>query len=113
MARNPEGNFQDGLKKKLENMFPDSYVAKIDTGIQGFPDLGVFLSSGKWITLECKKDRKAAHQPNQDYYVDDLDSKGYSAFIYPENEKEILDDIQRTFGDKARKRPRVSRSKSA
>lgn len=77
-------------------LFPGAIVTKLDPNhIQGIPDLAIFYND-KYALLECKKHSKAQHQPNQDIYVAKVNDWGsYSAFIYPENEKEILDELQR------------------
>ena len=96
-----ESNFQSRLVDKLEKMFPGSYVMVNDgRRIQGFPDVSIFHDSGRWATLECKRSSNEPFQPNQEYYIEDMGKKGYSAVIFPENEKEILDELQRTFGSK-------------
>ena len=93
-----EGDFQSGLIKELEAMFPGSIVLKNDpTFIQGIPDL-IILYKDKWAMLECKKSKKEKYQPNQEYYIDKLNKMSYSNTIYPENKKEILDELQRSFG---------------
>lgn len=93
-----ESAFQAKLIKRLKVMFPGCIVLKNDAGyIQGFPDLTV-LWREHWATLECKKDAKASHQPNQEYYVQVTDDMSFSRFIYPENEEEVLRELQQTFG---------------
>lgn len=64
--------------------------------IQGIPDLTV-LWRDKWATLEIKKNSKASHQPNQDYYVDTMNNMSFSRFIYPENKEVVLLEIQQSF----------------
>lgn len=91
-----ESRFQAKLIKKLHDMFPEGMVFKTDASyIQGTPDI-LILNDNKWAALECKKSATAKHRPNQDYYVDKMNKMSFAAFIYPENEKEILDAIQRT-----------------
>lgn len=63
---------------------------------QGIPDLAVFFENGKWAALEVKKSEKASHRPNQEHYVRRMRKMGYSAFIYPENEEEILSGMAKT-----------------
>ena len=93
-----ENKFQSNLIKKLKDIFPGCIVMKNDpTYIQGVPDL-TLLYKNKWATLECKKSANARHQPNQDYYVGQMDEMSFSRFIYPENEQEVLDELKHNFG---------------
>lgn len=91
-----ESEFQAELKKEIERRFPGAVVFKIETYVQGFPDLGI-LYKDKWAILECKKSRTAKKQPNQDYYVNHLNEMSFSRFIFPENKEEVLRDLQRAF----------------
>ncbi len=95
MARNPEGRFQDGLKKRLFEMFPGCKVFKMEQH-QGIPDLLV-LWRDKWALLECKRWRSAHKQPNQEYWVDFYDKMSFSRFVSPENIEEVLHDLQQAF----------------
>lgn len=93
-----EAQFQANLKKKLYDMFPGCIVMKNDpTYIQGIPDLTV-LWKDKWALLECKRESEARKRPNQQYYVDKARQMSFAAFIYPENEEEVLHDLQQAFG---------------
>ncbi len=90
-----ENEYQQDLKKRIKSRIPGCIVIKNDPSFQqGFPDLAIFKGD-RYATLEVKRSADAGHQPNQDYYVDLLGKWSYSAFIYPENEKEILDELQR------------------
>ena len=92
-----ENEFQAKLKKELRSMFPGCVVTKLDSGdIQGIPDLLV-LYEDKWATLECKKSEKAKKQPNQEYYVNQMNEMSYSRFIYPENKEEVLSELREKF----------------
>lgn len=92
-----ESNFQKGLIKELKERFPGCVVLKNDaTYIQGIPDLAVFYES-HYAFLECKKNAKANHRPNQEYWVDKLNEMSFARFIWPENKKEVLDDLDRSF----------------
>lgn len=94
-----ESKFQANLIKKLKKQYPGCIVLKNDpTYMQGVPDLLV-LYKDKWVTLECKKSANARHQPNQDYYVDQMNNMSFSRFIYPENEQEVLDELKHKFDD--------------
>lgn len=93
-----ENEYQAGLIKRIKSRFPGSIVLKNDPNyIQGFPDITIFHGD-RWAVLECKRDSLAPHQPNQDYYVDTLNSMSYSAFVYPENEEEVFDGLAQAFG---------------
>ena len=92
-----ESKFQGNLIKKLKNEFPGCIVLKNDSSyLQGIPDLTIFYKD-KWATLECKKSANASHQPNQDYYVGQMNEMSFSRFIYPENEQEVLDELKHRF----------------
>lgn len=94
-----ENQFQAKLIKDLESLFPGCMVLKNDSSYrQGIPDLTVFYKD-KWATLEVKKNKTASHQPNQDYYVDQMNRMSFSRFIYPENKEEVLHELQQTFRD--------------
>lgn len=92
-----ENKFQANLIKKLKKEYPGCIVMKNDSSyIQGIPDLLV-LYKDKWASLECKKTEKARHQPNQDYYVNQMNEMSFSRFIFPENEQEVLDELKHRF----------------
>lgn len=92
-----ESKFQGELIKELKTEFPGCIVLKNDPNyIQGIPDLLVLYKT-YWAALECKKEEKAHHQPNQEYYILTMNKMSYARFIYPENKEEILDELQRTF----------------
>ena len=89
-----ESQFQAKLIKKIKQLLPGSIVMKNDPDyIQGIPDLTI-LYKNRWATLECKKSENESHRPNQDYYVNKMHDMSYSAFIYPENEEDILYELQ-------------------
>lgn len=92
-----ENEYQRRLKKKLKERFPGCYILKTDSmDIQGMPDL-VLLYGPRWAALEVKKSKTAPHRPNQDYHVGKLDDMGYAAFIFPENEENILNELSNVF----------------
>lgn len=88
------------LIKKLKAMFPDADILKNDANYkQGYPDLTVRIGFQVFM-LEVKVSATAKHQPNQDYYVDRInETGGFARFVYPENEKEILNEIQRALSN--------------
>lgn len=97
MAR--ESQFQAKLIRKLKDQFPGCIVLKNDANyIQGFPDLTVLYRNHKWALLECKRENEAHKQPNQEYYIQKGNEMGFARFICPENEEEVLNDLQQAFG---------------
>lgn len=94
-----EREYQPGLIKRIERMFPGAYVRKVDIQ-QGWPDL-LILWRTRWAMLEVKKKRPTRvedFEPNQPWWIDEFNAMSFSAVIYPENEKEVLDDLQHAFG---------------
>lgn len=92
-----ESAFQKNLINEIKDRFPGAIVLKNDSSyVQGIPDLSVFWKD-KWAMLECKVSKNANHQPNQEYYVKKLNSMSFSAFIYPENKEEVLNEMERSF----------------
>lgn len=101
-----EGQYQSKIIKKLEDMFPGCTVLKTDAGYkQGFPDL-IVLWGEYWAALEVKTSPSAFIQPNQDHYIETLNLESFAAYIYPENEEEVLNALQQAF--KSPRRTRVS-----
>ena len=93
-----ERDYQPRLKERIESLFPGCYILKNDTRyIQGIPDL-LILWKDRWATLEVKKSDKEPYRPNQEYYISELDRMSFSRMICPENEEEVLSDLQRAFG---------------
>lgn len=84
--------FLEKLRERLVGTDIDIYV----TTSRSKPDIAL-LGSPKWATLEFKKDREASHQPNQNYHVYRMNQKSYSRFVYPDNEEEILDELEELF----------------
>ena len=92
-----ESQYQSYLIQRLYDLFPDAIVLKNDPDhIQGIPDLSIFVGN-RWAMLEVKTSARAKHQPNQDYYVDTANGMSFAAFIFPENEDEVLYELQRSF----------------
>lgn len=93
-----ENKYQAYLIQTIKSLFPGCIVLKNDPNyIQGFPDLTI-LYKDKWAVLEVKRSEDEPRRPNQEYYVGMLNNMSYSAFIYPENELEVLDELQQAFG---------------
>ena len=104
-----ESKFQAELIKELKTRLPGCIVLKNDpTYIQGIPDL-LILYKDKWASLECKKNAMASAQPNQSYYVEQMNEMSFSSFIYPENKEEVLDGLQSAL--RTRRTSRISKRK--
>jgi hypothetical protein len=89
-----EREYQSLLINKLTFMFPDGFVLKNDPNyVQGILDLTIF-NGPKWGMLEVKASEKSRERPNQRYYVQMFNEIGFAAFIYPENEEEVLNALQ-------------------
>lgn len=92
-----EGQYKTKLIKRIKAMFPGCFVLKNDANyIQGFPDLTV-LYKNRWALLETKRESGAHRQPNQPYYIQKGNEMGFARFICPENEEEVLNDLQQAF----------------
>jgi hypothetical protein len=104
-----ENQYQPGLIERIKERFPGCQVLKNDpqSNFQGIPDLTVLTADG-WAVLETKRGEKAPKRPNQDYYVSQFNELGFSAFINPSNEEEVLDALQRSF--EIRRQSRTSQS---
>lgn len=104
-----EAEYQRGLVKKLRDLFPGCEIFVNDPHRrQGVPDL-LILFKHFWAMLEVKTSAVAPIQENQPFYVDRYNGMSYASFIYPENEEQVLSDLQSTFG--ARRKARLSKSK--
>ena len=94
-----ESKFQKELIDEIKEQYPGCIIMKNDSSyIQGIPDLTI-LYKDKWAMLEVKKNSKATKQPNQEHYVKQLNDMSFSRFVYPENKKDVLDDLRKKFID--------------
>jgi hypothetical protein len=101
-----ESKFQSKLIKMLRDEYPGCIILKNDPNyIQGIPDL-IVLFEDKWAALEIKRSNTSALQANQDWYIGQLNSMSFAAFVYPENYEEVFNALQQTF--RPRRTSRVS-----
>jgi hypothetical protein len=92
-----EAQYQAKLIKKLKKRFPGCEVVKNDAQLrQGILDLSIFWER-RWGMLEVKDSETASVRPNQDYFVEKFNGMSFAAFIYPENEEEVLSEMERAF----------------
>lgn len=90
--------YQSKLIRKLQSMFPGCFILKNDPSEnQGIPDI-LILFGNQWAMLEVKISERFSVRPNQCYFIDIFDDMSFAAFIYPQNEEEVLDALQSTFG---------------
>jgi len=91
-----KGKFLDDLESRLIKDI--GYLFYIHTnGFQrSFPDL-IILGKGAWAALEFKASVRSSHQPNQDFYIEELKRLGYATFVYPENAEEVLNELEELF----------------
>lgn len=90
-----ETEFERAVCKEIRGWDNNIRVYKMDPNVaaQGIPDRLV-LCNGKFALLEFKRTKNSPRRPNQDWYVDFFNKKGFSAFIYPENKEEILTNLK-------------------
>lgn len=90
-----ESQYQAELLRKLKSLYPGCLIPKSDPDWQqGFPDLILLLDGGFWALLEVKRSERALPRPNQPYFIDRGADMCFGAFIYPENEEEVLRALQ-------------------
>lgn len=105
MSSKLERDYQAGLIKRLNELFPGCVIVKNDSGYQqGILDLTIFYRD-RYALLEVKAHENSREQPNQRYFVEKFNEMSFAAFIYPENEDEVLDELQRAF--RSRRKARV------
>lgn len=93
-----ERDFQAYLIAEIKELFPDCIVLKNDPNyIQGIPDL-LILWGDRWAALECKASMNSRLQPNQAWYITEMNIMSYASVICPENREEVLDALANTFG---------------
>ena len=92
-----ENEFKTKLKNEIEARLPGAMVFHVNPGErQGAPDL-IVLYKDRWAALEGKKSKTASHRPNQNYYVNLMNKMSFARFIFPENKKEVLNELERSF----------------
>jgi hypothetical protein len=92
-----EASYQAGLITTLERLFPGCFIVRNDPALnQGVPDL-LILWGDRWAMLEVKKSSREPYQPNQEFYIQRFNDMAFASAIYPENEDEVLDDLQQAF----------------
>ena len=92
-----EGPYKTHLIKRIRNeVLPGSIVLKNDANyMQGIPDISVFYWD-RYGMLEVKTSPPAPSdfEPNQKWYISLFAGWAFGACIYPENEEEVLRELQ-------------------
>jgi hypothetical protein len=89
-----ENKYQGELIKHLNFLFPQVLIMKLDSSYrQGIPDLLILHPNG-WAVLEVKRSINEPFQPNQEYYLNKLNQWSFAAMICPENESEVIRELQ-------------------
>jgi len=100
----PEGEFKRKLILEIKAKYPGAVVLKNNANqIQGFPD-HLILFGDRWAAFDAKADRTSPHRPNQPYWIHKLDTMSFAMFVYPQNRKEFLDELQEALGIRGRTR---------
>lgn len=92
-----ETKYRNQLENTIKELLPTCFIMRNDAkNIQGIPDI-IVLCGWTFAMLEIKISEDSPVQPNQEYYIDLFDQMAFAAFIYPENEWEILMEMVRYF----------------
>ncbi len=107
MRETGRAGYKARLMKELELRFPGCVIIHLDpnTVHQGVPDM-LILYRNKWAMLETKAAANSAKRPNQEFFVNFYNELAFAAFIYPEIEEDVLNDLQQAF--EPRRRTRIS-----
>jgi hypothetical protein len=101
-----ESRFQARLIKELRVLFPGCIILKNDPEyIDDIPDL-LILFGDRWAALECKSSEDADRQPNQGWYIEEMNRMSFAAFIHPGNKEQVLHGLQLAL--RPRRKARVS-----
>jgi hypothetical protein len=92
-----ERDYQRQLIIRLRLEFPGCVILKNDSAyMQGVPDLTILYGIA-WAMLEVKAYENAPAQPNQEFYVRQLNEMSFAAFIYPSNEEDVIRELHQAF----------------
>lgn len=97
MSATPEGKFKQSFCRKLKRLGAVTVLQykQDSTTVKGFPDT-IVIFEGITIFIEFKASKRAKFQPLQKEWIKKLTDKNHFVWVaYPENEKEVLDEIRR------------------
>lgn len=98
MARQGEGKYKTALAGRIYKRFGrDVCEIIILDSRQGLPDRLIVFKGGFWAFLEAKISADADVQPNQPFYVERFGRMCFAAFIYPENEEAVLNELEQEY----------------
>lgn len=90
-----ESVFKRKFHARLYRAFPGCLILKNDAEfLPGILDT-LILFGPRWAALEFKDSAKSSFQPNQRYYIAQMNDMSYAAVVYPENQEEVFRDLQR------------------
>jgi hypothetical protein len=93
----PETTFRNNFVGWLFSEFPDVEIKpNTGCGIQGYPDVTVRLN-GRNAYLEFKQTCSAKLQPNQQWYITELNKNEFARFVYPENAEVVMEGLSEYF----------------
>lgn len=82
------------LAREIKARFPGAVLVKPDEShIRSFPDR-IVLYRNTWAALETKRREYSPKRPNQEYYINMLNEMSYANFVYPENIKVVLSELE-------------------
>lgn len=95
-----ESEFKPQFHSNLERLFPGCVLLKQDAEFtQGIPDT-LMLFEHMWAAFEVKRKMPTSlsdFRPNQPWWLARLNEMSYAACVYPENEQEVLNDLEFLF----------------
>lgn len=92
-----ERDYQLVLMEKIESKFPGCQIFNLTPlRILGIPDL-LLLYENHWAMLETKRAIGSHRQALQEHYIALFDDMSFARFIDPSTEREILNELQRSF----------------
>lgn len=87
-----ESPFVRRVMSDLKRLTP--FVRKNEAGaVSGWPDVDACIK-GKWVSVECKRDKNARPTKLQEYRIAQIKiAGGFAAVVYPENWGEVYAQI--------------------
>ena len=97
MATTPEGKLKTHFVKELKKRVKLTTVLQYKqdaTTVKGFPDTIILGPEAVTVFIEFKKSKRAKFRPGQKEWGKKLLERNFLYYlVYPENEKEVLDEL--------------------